>query len=178
MADKKEESTGNSELDAMMDAPLQASGNEIQAGSYPGILYKFGAPFDMDQTKSKFYRPGQPEKRKMFHAQFCVYDKNGVPAQLDYMIAFPTEGLANRRSNLFKMLKALSAKSDLVGKDGGFKKGTSLKSFIGLKAVLTVEMNEKDFPNVKNVGPEMDGVKYPTLKEAKELPAGSDNIPF
>lgn len=170
-----------SKLAMLMDAPLQATGADIPEGSYGATLYGFSEPTEMDATKSKFYKQGDPPKKVMFEAYFGLYDKNGVPARVEYFLPVPDGGVTNRKSNVYKMLKSLATGTPLIAADGSFAKGTTLKSFMGLNAVLAVKKNDKDFPNVASVGPKMDGVKYPTLEECQKIvvePEASDNIPF
>ncbi len=176
-----------SKLESALDAPLVATGAEIPDASYGGTLFEFGEPFELDATKSKFYKKGQPPTKIVFEASFGIYDANGQPARLDLLCAFPDGGLTgskvNKRSNVYKMLASLAAGSDLIDKNGNFAKGTTLRKFIGTKGVLAVKKNSADWPAIEKVGPFMEGAKYPTLEECKAIPAtekgrGDSDVPF
>lgn len=167
-----------SKLDTLMDAPLQATGNEISEGSHGGTLFKFGEPFELDNTKSQFYKSGDPEKRLVFEAYFGLYDTNGILTSLELLLPFPEGGATNRKSKVYKTLKSLAVGTKLIDDKGTFAKGTTLKSFFGLPGVLAVKKNAKEFPVIESVAPKMDGVKYPSLKECESITIQSDKIPF
>ena len=167
-----------SKLDELMNAPLKATGGDVPAGSYGGILYAFGEPVEMDATKSQFYKQGQPAKKLMFEVSFGIFDKSGGVTSVEYFIPFPDGGAANRKSNLYKMLKALASGTALMNAEGNFTAGTTLKSFIGLRGVLSVKLNAKEFPNIESVAPWLDGAKCPTLEQCKDLTADSGELPF
>lgn len=168
-----------SKLDTLMDAPLQATGNEISEGSHGGTLFKFGEPFELDNTKSQFFKAGDPEKRLVFEAIFGLYDTNGALTALELLLPFPEGGATNRKSKVYKTLKSLATGTKLLNeKDGSFSKGTTLKSFLGLPGVLAIKKNKKEFPTIESVAPKMDGVKYPTLKECESITIESRDLPF
>lgn len=165
-------------LDDVLNQPLKTTGSDVPEGSYPGTLYKFGEPFEVDNTRGKFYKEGQPSKRVVFEACFGIYDKVGKLESIEYLIPVPDGGAANKKSNLYKMLKGLATGTALMTAEGEFAPGTSLKSFIGATGVVAVKKNDQDFANVSGVGPKMDGAKYPTLEECKALQGSSEAIPF
>lgn len=167
-----------SKLDELMNAPLKATGGDVPPGSYGGVLFGFSEPIEMDATKSKFYKQGQPAVKLMFEASFGILDKTGGATFVELFMPFPDGGAANRKSTLYKTLKALATGTSLMDADGNFSKGTTLKSFVGLKAVLTVKNNDREFPNVESVAPPIEGARYPTMEQLKAIPMESDNIPF
>lgn len=170
---------GKPSLAALLDAPLQATGGDVPPGSYGGTLIGFSEPIEMDATKSQFYKPGQPAKKLMFEATFGVFDKQGTPTAVEYFLPFPEGGITNRKSNVYKMLKALAMGSDLIDANGNFAKGTTLKSFYGKQGVLNIKTNDKSFPVIESVGAFMDGAKYPTMEQCKAIVSvGSDDLPF
>jgi hypothetical protein len=164
-------------LEDVLNQPLKTTGSDIPEGSYPATLYKFGEPFEVDNTKGKFYREGQPKTRVVFEACFGIFDKSGKLESLDYLIPVPDGGAANKKSNLYKMLKGLATGTALMSSEGEFAAGTTLKSFVGTNGVVSVKKNDQDFANVSGVAPKMEGAKYPTIEECATL-KGSDNIPF
>lgn len=177
----EKEAPTKSRLEAAMDQEIQVTGAEIPPGSYPAILVGFSEPWEMDNTKSKFRKEGDADTKTVFELEFALYDKEGVPALLESLCAFPDDGLANRRSTLYKTLKALATGSTLINEaSGAFAKGTKLSSFVGKRCVLVVKKNDKDWPSVENIAPGMDGLKYPTMEEAKAIPRAekSGDVPF
>ncbi len=178
MADEKRQKSDVNLAD-VLGAQLKVSGSDISAGSYGGILCGFGEPFKIDNTKGKFYKPGQPVTRDVFDANFGLYDKEGNVAVISMLIPVPDGGAANRRSNLYKTLKALGTGDDsLILKDGNFASGASMGKFIGRPCSLAIKINSSDWPEVESVTPAMNGVKTPTLEECKKAMAESEGIPF
>lgn len=169
-----------SRLESLMDAPLVVTGSDIPEGSYGGTLFEFSEPFEMDNSKSKFRKPGDPDKVLKFEASFGIYDKSGQIQRLDTLLNWPDGGAANRRSTLYKMLSKLAVGTKLIKEDGAFAQGTTLKSFIGMGAVLSVKKNAKDFPQVESFAAMMEGVKRPDLEACKGLDKveGDSTIPF
>lgn len=165
-------------LKDVMNAPLRVTGNDIPAGSYGGVLFGFSEPF-MIPVSEQFRKEGGPKERAVFEARFGVYVK-GKAEEVDYLIPVPDGGAANRRSNLYKMLRALGTGNNKLLTDEGFAEGVNMQAFIGCTGVVAVKHNAKDFPQIESVAPKMDGVKYPTLEECKGLdaPASSEAIPF
>jgi hypothetical protein len=163
-------------LKDLMGAKLKVTGADLPAGSYPAILYGFGEP-EMMAVSERFQKPGRPKERAVFEAHFGVYDKKGAIQNLNYLLPVPNDGAANRKSNLFKMLRSLGAGDGKLWNGDGFAEGVSLESFLGKEGVLNVKMNEKEFAQVDAVAPRMDGVKYPTLEECKALES-SEDVPF
>jgi hypothetical protein len=165
-------------LKDVLSANLRVTGNDIPVGTYGGILFGFSDPF-MIKVSEQFRKEDGPTERAVFEARFGVYVK-GKAEEVDYLIPVPDGGAANRRSNLYKMLRALGAGNNKLLTDEGFAESVNMQSFIGCVGVVAVKKNAKDFPQVESVGPKMDGVKYPTLEECKGLdaPASSESIPF
>lgn len=179
MSDMRTESDVN--LDDILNQEIKASGADILPGSYGGTLIGFGKPF-MLKVSEKFRKPGQPDKRLVFEAIFVVYDKKDALQAIEYLTPVPDRGLTNRKSNVYKLLRALATGTDKMDKDGNWKTGTKLADFIGLPGVLDVQQNEKEWPVVKGVAPAMAGVKYPELKAAqdwyKSQKSDDSDIPF
>lgn len=170
-----------SKLEALMTTQLAVTGADIPEGSYPGTLFEFSEPWEMDNKQSKFYRPGQPEKKVVFEASFAIFDKAGAIQRLEYLLPWPDGGAANRRSNLYKMLGKLANGTKLIREDGAFAQGTTLASFLGLTGILQVKKNAKDFPNIESLAARIDGLKYPSLEDCKGLDKidnAGDVIPF
>lgn len=163
-------------LKDVMNAPLRVTGNDVPAGSYGGILFGFSEPF-MLAVSEKFRKEGGPTHRAVFEARFGVNVKDKME-EVDYLIPVPDGGAANRRSNLYKMLRALGTGDDKLLSGDGFAQNVNMQSFIGKTGTVVVKKNEKDFPQVESVAPPMAGVKFPTLEECKGLTSGSDGIPF
>lgn len=165
-------------LDDITSAPLKTTGNEIPTGSYGSTLFGFGAPFRV-KTAEKFRKPGQPETRVVFDARFGTFDKDGQLVELTYLLPVPDGGAANRKSNVYKMLKALAGSdTKLIAENGNLVEGVTLKSFYGKTGVLAVEQNTEGWPQVKGVTARMEGIKYPTVEECQANLKGSDGVPF
>jgi hypothetical protein len=170
-----------SKLDQLMEAQLTVTGADIPEGSYGATLFEFSEPFEMDNTKGKFFKQGDPAKKVVFEASFGIYDKAGQLQRLDHLLPWPDGGAANRRSNLYKMLGKLAAGTALMKEDGSFASGTTLKSFIGRAVVVSVKKNAKEFPVIEGFAAMMDGVKKPDLEACKTLERvleGDGTIPF
>lgn len=165
-------------LEDVLGAELSRSGSDIPEGNYPGTLYGFGETFKV-RTSMKFKKPGDPDERVVFEAKFGLVTKDGVQTT-DYLLPVPDGGMANRRSNLYKMLKAMRGGDEkFFLPDGNFAKGVTLKGFIGSNAMVQMKRNEKDFPQVESVSGPATGIKYPTVEESVAAePKGSDHIPF
>lgn len=168
-----------------MGEDLQVTGADIPDGTYAAMLFEFSEPWEMDATKSKFFKTGDAATKTVFHASFGLIDKGGTLQRIDQMLPFPDGGGANRRSNVYKLLKALavSKPGQLIKEDGNFVKGVKLSSFLGLTCMLGIKKNAKDFPQIESVVAPVDGLKYPTLEACKDLPksesaGGSDDLPF
>ncbi len=172
------ETTNTPSLADIENQELRATGQDIPDGSYGATLFGFTEPFWMPVSE-QFRKPGQPEKRLCFDARFGFYDKAGQLTELTYLMPVPDGGAANRKSNLYKVLKALSAGNvELINAEGNIPKGVKLASFVGRSGVLSVIKNKKDWPQISSVSPRMDGIKYPTVEECKANLKGSDGTPF
>ncbi len=167
-------------LRTIMEAPLKATGADIPAASYGATLLGYGDPF-MIAVAEKFKKPGQPEKRAVFEANFAIFVKDQI-TEISYLIPVPDGGATNRKSNLFKMLRALGGSDPkLFNAEGEVFASPNVKlvDFVGKTCVLSVKKSDKDFPQVESVGKPMDGVKYPSLEDArKALSISSEGIPF
>ena len=172
-AEESKREAADIDVNALMDADLEVTGADIPEGAYPATLMGFSDAFKIP-TSEKFRKPGQPEKRTVFEARFAVYDKQGSVQEVDYLLPIPEGGAANRKSNLYKMLRTLDPKR--FTKEGAFTKGSNLKAFLGSNCVLNVKLNDKEWPQVDSIGSKIDELKYPTEKEYKPLleKAGSD----
>lgn len=155
------------DLDNLLDGDATATGSDIAPGTYPGVLRGFSKPFLLTS---------QFGTTTNFELQFVIRNKEGEPATVDYLCSVPENGPGNIniRSNLYKALKGLSGES--FDKKGKFMKGVKLRSFVGKRAMVIVEKNDKDFPKIVAIAPEMDGLKYPTKKEIEALIGG--DVPF
>lgn len=174
-----EQSEGRGKSDVSLDDVLglepKVTGADIPEGSYGTILFAFGAPFTLKQSE-KFKKPGQSDVRTLFDLRFAVFDKSGGVQELTKMVGVPDGGEMNRKSNLYKYLKTL--KPEKFDKEGNIIKGTKLKDFIGSVGVLSVGKNKEDWPEITAIGGPMDGAKYPSIEQCKELLAGSQGVPF
>src|SRR5882757_5649931 len=113
-----------SRLEELMDSDLQVTGADIPDGTYAAMLFEFSEPWEMDATKSKFFKAGDAATKTVFHASFGLIDKGGTLQRVDHMLPFPDGGAANRRSNVYKLLKAVATgKPELIKEDGNFAKG-------------------------------------------------------
>jgi hypothetical protein len=177
MSDEKEEKRLKSDvkLDDLMGNDLKLTGADIPAGSYGVILFGFSEPFRMKQSE-KFKKEGSSEYRDLFDLRFGLFDKSGSVVEQTYLCGIPDGGELNRRSNLYKALKALGL--EFFDKDGALRKGIKLKDFIGKVGVANIEQNKDEWPQIKTIGGPMDGAKYPTLEQCKELLTSSQNVPF
>lgn len=170
-------------LKDVLGKDLQATGQDIPEGSYPGVLFAFGEPF-MLKVAEQFRKPGKADERAVMELHFGVRVKEAM-APVAYLVPVPEGGATNKRSNLYKALKALKgADPAFFDKEGNFAKGVSLEKFLGSTATVQVKKNAKDFPQVEALSSPMDGVKYPTMEDCTALieilkhAEGSENIPF
>lgn len=166
-------------LEDVLGKELTRTGSDIPEGSYPGTLYGIGEPF-MLASAPQFVKPGQPAERPVMELKYGIVTKDGLQA-VQFLVPVPEGGAANRRSNLYKALKAMKgADEKFFQKDGNFAKGVNLKMFLGANATVQVKKNAKDFPAVETIASPMDGVKFPTLEECKPLVDAeqSEGIPF
>lgn len=163
---------------------LTATGQDIPEGNYPGILFAFGDPF-MLPVAEQFRKPGKPLERAVMELHFGVRVKE-VMASVGYLCPVPEGGATNKKSNLYKALKALKGSDPKVfDKDGLFVPGVTLQGFIGATATVQVKKNKKDFPQIETLSSAMDGVKYPSMEETaklveelKETPVSDGDVPF
>lgn len=163
------------DLDALMDAPLEATGSDVPDGSYPATLFGYTKPFKLE-VAPQFRKPGGPTHKTVFEMRFGLLDQKGQLVELDKLVNVPDGGGANRKSNLYKALRSLAPEK--FDEEGSFKKGVNLKSFIGQQCVLGVKKNKQDWPAVETINPRMAGAKYPTVDECREKLTGSQDIPF
>lgn len=185
MSDTQQETrkreSANVDLKTVLGGALKATGAEIPDGTYPAVLVGFGEPFLLE-TAEKFRKAGKPTKRTVFEALFCIHDKHKAPTIMTYLLPCPENGGINKRSNLYKMLRSLTAaeKAALMDKNGDFTSGTSLESFFGAKGMLNIKQNEKEWPSVEAVAGPMDGAKYPDDADVKRAVEShsSEGIPF
>jgi hypothetical protein len=177
MSDEKEVKREKSDvkLDDLMGSDLKLTGADIPAGSYGVILFGFSEPFRMRQS-DKFKKKDSPEFRDLFDLRFGLFDKSGSVVEQTYLCGIPDGGELNRRSNLYKALKAIGL--EYFDKEGSLRKGTKLKDFIGKVGVANIEPNKDDWPQIKTIGGPLDGAKYPTLDQCKELLTSSPDVPF
>jgi hypothetical protein len=171
----KREAVEGIDLDAMLDREVKLTGADLPAGSYPGVLFAFGAPFKM-RTSEKFKKPGAPEYRVLFDLRFGLFDKGGDLVELTAMAGVPDGGEVNRRSNLYKYVKGLAPES--FDKEGNFKPGLKLSALIGRTCILNVTINKKEFPQIEGISPPLDGAKYPDAETCKKELTGSQDVPF
>lgn len=172
MSDNKEPTPS---LEDILSAKQKATGNEVPEGTYPGTLYGYSAPFWLEVSE-KFRKPGKPDKKLMFRAEFGIRLKDGQVETVGMMLQVP-DGEIHKKSNNYKVVKALAAGDpELINDKGDLAAGFTLKRLIGKNAMLEVKNNEKKFPQVENIAQPVDGLKYPTLEECKDL--GSEGIPF
>ena len=162
-------------LDDLMGAEMKLTGADIPPGSYGVILFGYSEPFRMKQSE-KFKKKDSPEYRDLFDLRFGLFDKSGSVVEQTYLCGIPDGGELNRRSNLYKALKAIGL--EFFDKEGSLRKGTKLSSFIGKVGVANIEANKDDWPQIKSLGGPMDGAKYPTLEQCKELLTSSQGVPF
>ena len=163
------------QLDDLLDRPLEATGSDVPDGSYPATLFAYSRPFKLAMAP-QFVKPGGPTHKTVFELRFGLYDQKGVLVELDKLVNVPEGGGANRKSNLYKALRSLAP--DKFDDEGAFKKGTTLKSFLGLQCVLGVKKNKQDWPAVETINPRMAGAKYPAIEECQAKLTESEGIPF
>ena len=145
-----------------LNAPLVRTGSDIAEGNYAGVLADFGKPFEL---KDNFAKEGEPLMKTVFEAIFVIASKDG-PQTVDYLLPLASGGMANRKSNVYKMLKALrGTDTKFFLPDGNFAKDVTLSAFLGSPAMIQVKKNAKEFPAVEAVTGPVDGVKVPTAKE-------------
>jgi len=175
--DEKEVKREKSEikLEDLMGAPLKLTGADIPPGSYGVVLFGFSEPFRMKQS-DKFKKKDSPECRDLFDLRFGLFDKSGSVVEQTYLCGIPDGGELNRRSNLYKAFKAL--RPEKFDKEGALVKGTTLKDFLGAVGVVNIEANKDEWPQIKSIGGPLDGAKYPTVEQCKELLTSSQGIPF
>lgn len=167
-------------LKDILGSSLKATGNDIPEGNYPGVLFAFGEPFMLKQS-DKFKKEGQPDERAVMELFFGVAVK-GKTESVALLVGIPEGGAANKRSNLYKALKAMKGSdSKFFDGEGNFAKDVNLEKFLGATASVQVKKNSKDFPQVEAISSPMDGVQYPTLDACKglvEALKASESIPF
>jgi hypothetical protein len=167
-------------LKDVLGKELNATGFDIPEGSYQGCLFAFGEPF-MLKVAAQFQKPGQPDERAVMELWFGVKVKDQMQP-VAQLVGVPEGGAANKKSNLYKALKALKGMDPkFFDKEGNFAKGVNLEKFLGAAATVQVKKNAKDFPQVDTIVAPMDGVAYPKLEDCKGLHdqlVQSDNIPF
>lgn len=163
------------DMDALLGSELKLTGADLPAGSYPGVLFAFSKPFLMP-VGEKFKKPGQPEKRPVFDLRFGIFDKAGALVEVTLLAGIPDGGEVNRRSNLYKALKALAP--DAFDNEGKMKPGNKLTSFLGKTCVVNIVLNKKEFPQVDGLAPPLAGAKYPDPEACKKELTGSQDVPF
>ena len=145
-----------------LNLPLTRTAWDIAEGNYAGVLAAFGKPFEL---KDNFAKEGDPDKKVVFEAVFVILTKDGAQT-VDYLLPLPQGGMANRKSNVYKMLKSLrGADPKFFQPDGNFSKDVTLTGFIGSPAMVQVKKNAKDFPAVEAVASPVEGVKLPAAKD-------------
>lgn len=142
------------------NAPVEATGADIPEGSYPGCLRKFGEAMWLKSTFKE-------EEQLRIEVEFAVRLKDGTVETIDGLMNPPTDGKVNRKSNLFKLIKA--AMPDAINAQGQFVKGFKLNDLIGKPLVVSVGKNSKEFATYKGVAAPIDGLKYPTAEELAAL---------
>lgn len=160
---------------------LKATGQDVPDGNYAGILFAFGDPF-MLAVSEKFKKQNGPTERAVMELHFGVKTKEGM-ASVAYLVPVPEGGATNKKSNLYKALKALKGPDGtFFDKDGNFREGVTLERFLGANASVQVKHNAKEFAQVETLSGAMDGVIYPSLDDCKALvetlKADNDNVPF
>lgn len=162
-------------LDDVLNKPQKITGTEVPEGTYPGTLYGYSEPFWLAQSE-KFKKPGQPDKKLMVRAEFGVRLKDGKVETTGMMFQVP-QGEIHRKSNSYKFVKALAmGDAELMNADGDVAASFTLRKLIGKTAMVSVKNNDKGFPQVDGLLAPVDGAKYPTLEECKDL--GSEGVPF
>lgn len=155
-------------LKDVLGKDLRATGQDIPEGNYAGVLFAFGDPFMLDVSE-KFRKAGKPTERAVMELHFGVRVKEGMAA-VNYLVPVPEGGATNKKSNLYKALRALKgADPKFFDKEGNFVPGVTLEKFIGANGSVQVKKNAKDFPQVETLSSAMDGVVYPTMKECDTL---------
>lgn len=160
---------------------LKATGQDVPDGNYAGVLFAFGEPF-MLAVGEKFKKANGPAERAVMEFHFGVRTKEGL-ATVNYLVPVPDAGATNKKSNMYKALKALKGTdAKFFDKDGNFKEGVTLESFLGATASVQVKHNTKDFAQVETLSGAMDGVVYPSLDDCKALvealKSDNDTAPF
>lgn len=167
-------------LKDVLGKDLLATGQDIPEGSYPGVLFAFGEPF-MLKVAEQFRKAGKSDERAVMELHFGVRVKEAM-ASVAYLVPVPEGGATNKRSNLYKALKALKGSdAKFFDKEGNFAKGITLEKFLGATATVQVKKNAKDFPQVEALSSPMDGVKYPSLEDTTSLAEAlkaSEDPPF
>lgn len=167
-------------LKDVLGKDLLATGQDVPEGSYPGVLFAFGEPF-MLKVAEQFRKPGKPDERAVMELHFGIRVKEAM-CSVAYLVPVPEGGATNKRSNLYKALKALKGQDPkYFDKEGNFAKGVTLERFLGSTSTVQVKKNSKDFPQVEALSSPMDGVKYPSLDDTKALVEAlkaSEDIPF
>ena len=162
-------------LEDILDHKQKVTGTEVPEGTYPGTLYGYSEPFWL-KTSEQYKKPGQPDKRLMIRAEFGITLKSGQVESAGMMFQVP-QGEIHRKSNAYKFVKSLaSGDAELMNDKGDVAASFTLKKLIGKAAMVAVKNNEKGFPQVDGLLPPIDGAKYPTLEECKDL--GSEGVPF
>lgn len=166
-------------LKDILNAPLRATGVEIPEGSYPGVLLGFSDARRVPIAE-KFRKANGPSDRLCFDANYVIRIKDGSCQLVSYLLPVPEGGATNKKSNLYKMLRALAAGRPGLMTDDGFASGVTLESFLGASATVSIA-RKGDWSNIEGISSPLDGAKYPTdeeLKVLKSSAADSGDIPF
>lgn len=167
-------------------APLQRSGQEIKAGTYPALFTGFGEPY----YQSKSFKGSKPVEKLYVRQYFLLRMANGELERISDAVTLGSDPkLVNIKSTLYTRLRAFANNNEtILAKDGAFATGVNLLSFDHSPVIINVKVTEKDgkaYTNIESCAPASLPLNYPTKEEAEAMahhaaPSEDENadVPF
>lgn len=153
------------EADFNLDKPIEVVGSDVPPGQYPGRFLGFDPK--AKKLKSKF---GDAWK---VNAMFAVKLPSGDVERVSQLVTPPSHGGLHRKSALYGMLRALAPQDPEIWTGDALNQGVTLSRFVNRTCTVTtdvrIDKNGNSWPKIKNVGPGMSGLAYPTDDEIKKL---------
>lgn len=172
-------------LEELASAPLKRAGQEVKAGTYPGLFCGFGEPY----YQSKSFKGSKPVEKLYVRQYFLIRMPNGECERISDPVALGADPkVIHIKSTLYVRLRAFSNNDEkVIAKDGSFAEGINLKSFDHSPVIINIKVNEKDgksFTNIESCAPASLPLNYPTKEEAEALQTAhkeaddGEDVPF
>lgn len=157
-------------LEELASAPLKRAGQEVKAGTYPGLFCGFGEPY----YQSKSFKGSKPVEKLYVRQYFILRMPNGECERVSDPVALGADPkVIHIKSTLYARLRAFSNNNEaVIAKDGAFAEGINLKSFDHSPVIINIKVNEKEgksFTNIESCAPASLPLNYPTKEEAEAL---------